>query len=70
MFYLAGLQRSKQHSEKLFQEKILEIVDSEIFRLLTVTKISQERTNQERTKIGPFFDFLLYFSEILLEIDT
>ena len=70
MFYLAGLQRSKQHSEKLFQEKILEIVDSEIFRLLTVTKISQERTNQERTKIGPFFDFLLYFSVILLEIYT
>ena len=25
---------------------------------ITVTEISQERSNQDRTKIGPFFDFL------------
>ena len=24
---------------------------------MTVTKIQQERTNQDKTKIGPFFDF-------------
>ena len=40
---------------------------------ITATKIKQERTNQDRTKIGPFFDFLLvfsilHFSIILLEI--
>ena len=29
---------------------------------LTVTKIKQERTNHDRTKIGPFFDFTLHFS--------
>ena len=41
-----------------------------IFLLLevTVTKIKQERTNQDMTKIGPFFDFLLHFSIFLLEI--
>ena len=35
--------------------------------LVTVTKIEQERTNQDRTKIGPFFDFLLHFSICLLD---
>ena len=25
-------------------------------KVLTVTKIRQEKTNQDRTKIGPFFD--------------
>ena len=35
---------------------------------LTVTKIKQERTNPDRTKIGPFFEFLLHFSIFLLEI--
>ena len=34
----------------------------------TVAKISHERTNKERTKIDPFFDFLLHFSIYLLEI--
>ena len=38
------------------------------FIYLTVTKINQERTNQERTKIGRFVDFLLHFSIFLLEI--
>ena len=33
-----------------------------------MTKIKQERTNQDRTKIGPFFDFLLHFSIFLVEI--
>ena len=30
---------------------------------VTVTNIKQEKTNQDRTKIGPFFDFfyILYF---------
>ena len=36
--------------------------------MLLVTKIKQERTNHDRTKIGPFFDFLLHFSTILFEI--
>ena len=31
-----------------------------------MTKIKQERTNQDRTKIGPIFDFLLHFSIFLL----
>ena len=35
--------------------------------MLTVTKIKQERTNQDRTKIGPVLDFLLHFSMFLLE---
>ena len=35
---------------------------------LTVTKIKQERTNQNMTEIGPFFDFLLHLSILLLEI--
>ena len=39
-----------------------------IIGFLTVTKIKQERANQDRTKIGSFFDFLLYFSIFLLEI--
>ena len=33
-----------------------------------MTKIKQERTNQDMTKIGRFFDFLLHFSICLLEI--
>ena len=33
-----------------------------------MTKIKQERTDQDRTRIGPFFDFLLQFSIFLLEI--
>ena len=36
--------------------------------ILTVTKIKQEMTNQDRTKIGHFFDFLLNFSIFVLEI--
>ena len=36
--------------------------------LVTVTKIKQESTNQDRTKIGLFFEFLLHFSIFLLEI--
>ena len=36
--------------------------------IFTVTKIKQEKTNQDKTKIGPFFDFLLHFSTFLLEI--
>ena len=35
---------------------------------ITVTKIKQERTNQDRTEIGPFFDFLLHYSIFLFEI--
>ena len=35
---------------------------------LTVAKIKQERTNQDRTKIGPFFDLILHCSIVLLEI--
>ena len=35
--------------------------------VITVTNISQERTNQEKTKIGPFFHFLLHFSILLPE---
>ena len=35
---------------------------------LTVTKIKQERTNQDSTKIGPFFEFILLFSILLLQI--
>ena len=35
--------------------------------MVTITKIKQERTNQDRTKIGPFFDFLLNFSIFLIE---
>ena len=31
-------------------------------------KIKKERTNQDRTKIGPFFDFLLHLSILLLGI--
>ena len=30
-------------------------------QVITVTKIKQERTIQDRTKIGPFIDFLQYF---------
>ena len=44
----------------------LSVVDA----LLTVTKIKQERTNQDRTKIGPFFDFLLHYSILLFEISN
>ena len=33
-----------------------------------MTNIKQERTNQDRTKIGPLLDFLLHFSIFLLEI--
>ena len=29
-----------------------------------------KKTNQEKTKIGPFFDFLLHFSIFLLEISS
>ena len=36
--------------------------------ILTLTKIKQERANQDRTKIGPFFDFLLHFSIYFFEI--
>ena len=32
-----------------------------IVRSLTVKKIEQKNTNQDRTKIGPFFDFLQQF---------
>ena len=39
-----------------------------IIGFLTVTKIKQERANQDRTKIGSFFDFFLHFSIFLLEI--
>ena len=35
---------------------------------VTVTKIKQERTNQDRSKIDPSFDILLQFSIFLLEI--
>ena len=35
---------------------------------VTVTRIKQERTNQDRTKISPFLDFLLHFSIFLLDI--
>ena len=35
---------------------------------LTVTKIKQEMTNQDTTKIGPLFVFLQHFSIFLLEI--
>ena len=35
---------------------------------ITVTKIKQERTNQDRSKIDPFFDFLLHFLIFLLQI--
>ena len=35
---------------------------------VTVTKIKQERTIQDRTKIGPFVDFLQHFSIFLLKI--
>ena len=37
-------------------------------RFITVTKIKQERTIQDRTKIGPFIDFLLHFSMFFLEV--
>ena len=33
-----------------------------------MTKIKQERTNKDRTKNDPFFDFLVHFSILLLEI--
>ena len=36
--------------------------------VVTVTKIKQVRTNQDRTKIGTFFDFFVYFPIFLLEI--
>ena len=32
-----------------------------------MTKIKQDRTNQDKIKIGPVFDFLLHFSIFLLE---
>ena len=32
--------------------------------LLTVTKVKQEMINQDRTKIGPVFDFLLHLFKI------
>ena len=35
---------------------------------LIVKKIKQERTRQDRTRIGSFSDFLLHFSTFLLEI--
>ena len=43
-----------------------------IYATLTVTKIKQERTNQDKTKIGdgPFFDFLLQFSMFYLKFLT
>ena len=49
------------------QSATFPIEDDELFPI-TMTKISQERTNQERTKIGPFFDFLLHFSRFSLKI--
>ena len=36
--------------------------------ILTVTKIKQERTNQDMIKIGPFIDFILHFLIFLFEI--
>ena len=33
-----------------------------------MANIKQERTNKDRIKIGPFFDFLLHFSIFVLEI--
>ena len=42
--------------------------DTYHFGMLSVTKIRQERTNQHRTKISPFLDFLLHFSIFLLGI--
>ena len=33
-----------------------------------MTKIKQERTNQDRTKIDPLFDFILHFSIFLLKV--
>ena len=36
--------------------------------MITVTKIKQERTNQDMTKIGSFFNFLLHFLIFLLGI--
>ena len=38
------------------------------YSCVTVTKIKQERTNQDRTKIDPFFDFILHFSIFLFEL--
>ena len=40
------------------------------YSLRTVTKIKQERTNQDRTNIGPFFIFyyIVHLSIFLLEI--
>ena len=35
---------------------------------LNVTEFQKERTNQDRTKIGPFFNFLLHYLIFLLEI--
>ena len=35
---------------------------------MTVAKISQERTSQDRSKISPFYDFLLHFLIFLLDI--
>ena len=35
---------------------------------ITVTNIKQERINQDRIEIGPFFDFLLHNSIFLYEI--
>ena len=35
---------------------------------ISVTKIKQDRTNQDRTEIGPSFEFLLHFSIFLLEL--
>ena len=35
---------------------------------ITVTKIKQERTIQDRIEIGPFFDFRLHYSIFLFEI--
>ena len=36
--------------------------------MVTVTKIKQERTLQDRTKIGPFLHFFLNLLTFLLEI--
>ena len=37
-------------------------------RHLTVTKIKQERTNQNNIKIGPLFDFRQHFSIFIFKI--
>ena len=39
-----------------------------MYKGVTVTKIKQDRTHQDRTKIGPFLVFSLHFSILSLEI--